>query len=104
MRSLLTAVVLGSLAFPAFAQAPARPHNVVLFVADGLRPGMINAQTAPTLAALMEEGVRFTNPHSVFPTFTTANASAMATGHQLGDTGNFSNNIYVGFPVPPAVR
>ena len=25
----------------------------------------------------------------------------MATGHQLGDTGDFSNNIYVGFPLPP---
>ena len=26
----------------------------------------------------------------------------MATGHQLGDTGDFSNNIYVGFPVQGA--
>ena len=35
-------------------------------------------------------------------TFTTANASAFATGHQLGDTGDFSNTIYVGRPVASA--
>ena len=26
----------------------------------------------------------------------------MATGHMLGDTGDFSNTIYVGFEVPSA--
>jgi arylsulfatase A-like enzyme len=99
---LLLAVVLGALALPAAAQTPSRPHNVVLFVADGLRPGMVNERTAPTMTALMAEGVRFTNTHSLFPTFTTANASGLATGHQLGDTGDFSNNIYVGFPLQPS--
>jgi arylsulfatase A-like enzyme len=99
---LLLAIVLGALALPAAAQTPSRPHNVVLFVADGLRPGMVNERTAPTMTALMAEGVRFTNTHSLFPTFTTANASGLATGHQLGDTGDFSNNIYVGFPLQPS--
>jgi hypothetical protein len=37
------------------------PHNVILFVADGLRPGMVNDQTTPALAALMKQGVHFTN-------------------------------------------
>lgn len=82
--------------------AHAAPHNVLLFVADGLRPGMVSSQNTPTIAALMQQGVRFTNTHSMFPTFTTANASAMATGHKLGDTGDFSNVIDVGFPVPGA--
>jgi arylsulfatase A-like enzyme len=95
--SVLTAPVLTA---PAFAQSP--PHNVILFVADGLRPGMVNDRTAPTLAALMRDGVRFTNTHSMFPTFTTANASALATGHMVGDTGDFSNTIDVGFAVPSA--
>ena len=84
------------------AHAQTRPHNVLLFVADGLRPGMVNDRTAPTMAALMARGVHFTNTHSLFPTFTTANASGMATGHMLGDTGDFSNTIYTGFPVPGA--
>ena len=106
MRLSLIAACLGLLVSPAFAQGqnqgPARPHNVVLFVADGLRPGMVNERTAPTTTALMAKGVRFTNTHSLFPTFTTANASGMATGHHLGDTGDFSNAIYVGFPVSSA--
>jgi hypothetical protein len=94
---LLTATLLSTSTL-----AQSRPHNVLLFVADGLRPGMVNEQTAPTMTALMARGVRFSNTHSLFPTFTTANASAMATGHLLGDTGDFSNTIYVGFPVPGA--
>jgi hypothetical protein len=83
------------------AQAPAsRSHNVVLFVADGLRSRMVDDRTAPTMAAIAREGVSLRNGHSIFPTFTTANASAMATGHMLGDTGDFSNTIYSGFEVP----
>ena len=100
MRKLLIAAFLGLLASPVLAQQ--RPHNVVLFVADGLRPGMVNEHTAPAMSQLMAKGVRFSNTHSLFPTFTTANASGMATGHQLGDTGDFSNTIYVGFPVTSA--
>lgn len=100
LRTLLLALVGAGLAAPALSQQ--RPHNVVLFVADGLRPGVVNAKTAPTMHGLMERGVRFTNTHSLFPTFTTANASGMATGHLLGDTGNFSNTIYTGFQVPGA--
>jgi hypothetical protein len=99
-RVLVIAIALLAPAASAVAQPP--PHNVVLFVADGLRPGMVNEQTAPAMSALLARGVRFTNTHSLFPTFTTANASGMATGHLLGDTGDFSNNIYTGFPVPGA--
>ncbi len=103
-----TRSLLGALAFiaaagiAADATAAAAPHNVLLFVADGLRPGMVDARNTPAMEALMARGVRFTNTHSMFPTFTTANASAMATGHKLGDTGDFSNVIHSGFPVPGA--
>ncbi|MDF2118578.1 alkaline phosphatase family protein [Roseiarcaceae bacterium H3SJ34-1] len=100
MRSLFLASALSLVAFT--AQAQQRPHNVVLFVADGLRPGMVNEKTAPTMLALMKNGVRFANTHSIFPTFTTANAAGMATGHMPGDSGDFSNTIYSGFPVPGA--
>jgi Type I phosphodiesterase / nucleotide pyrophosphatase len=78
------------------------PHNLILFVPDGLRALMVTPENAPALAAVRDQGVNFKNPHSLFPTFTTANASAMATGHYLGDTGDFSNTIYTGFPVPGA--
>ncbi|MBV9969953.1 MAG: alkaline phosphatase family protein [Xanthobacteraceae bacterium] len=91
---------------PAVAQTPAQsaaaPHNVVIFIADGLRARSVNDDTAPNMAALARQGVTLANGHSIFPTFTTANASAMATGHYLGDTGDFSNTIYTGWPVPAA--
>ena len=85
------------------AQAPtSQPHNVVLFVADGLRSRMVDDSSAPTMAAIAREGVSLRNSHALFPTFTMSNASAMATGHMLGDTGTFSNTIYTGFKVPGA--
>jgi type I phosphodiesterase/nucleotide pyrophosphatase len=101
MRRLifLTAILTGTMT-AAFAQAPTSRPNVVLFVADGLRFRSVDDVTAPAMAALAREGVSLRNGHSLFPTFTTANASAMATGHMLGDTGDFSNTIYTGFQVP----
>jgi hypothetical protein len=84
------------------AAAQTAPHNVVVFIADGLRARSVNDAAAPNLAALAREGVALVNGHSMFPTFTTANASAMATGHYLGDTGDFSNTIYTAWPVASA--
>jgi predicted AlkP superfamily pyrophosphatase or phosphodiesterase len=81
------------------ARARGRARNVVIFVADGLRPVSINPTDAPTLARLQKEGVFFANSHAVFPTVTTANASAIATGHMLGDTGDFANTLYTGAQV-----
>ena len=85
------------------AQAQQTP-NLIFFVPDGLRALSVTPQTAPTMAAVRDQGVNFTNPHSLFPTFTMANASGFATGHFLGDTGVFSNTIYTGYPVPPAAN
>jgi predicted AlkP superfamily pyrophosphatase or phosphodiesterase len=99
LRHLSALILSLVLTFPAAQQ---KPHNIVLFVADGLRPGMATAQNAPTMAALMRRGVTFANSHSVFPTFTTPNAASLATGHYPGDHGDFSNTIYSGFPVPGA--
>jgi hypothetical protein len=79
----------------------ATPHNLILFVPDGLRALIVKPETAPAMAEVRDKGVNFKNPHSLFPTFTTANASAMATGHYLGDTGDFSNTIYTGFASLP---
>ena len=103
MKSTLRrlAFVVALSAAPALAQADP-PHNVILFVPDGLRALMVTPEMAPTFAAIRDQGVNFKNPHSLFPTFTTPNASAMATGHYLGDTGDFSNTIYTAFPVPGA--
>src|ERR1700692_4415505 len=98
---LLSASLITLTASAASAQN-AKPRNLILFVPDGLRARIVTPQTAPAMADLRDKGVNFRNSHSLFPTFTTANASAMATGHYLGDTGDFSNTIYTGYPVAAA--
>jgi hypothetical protein len=85
----------------AFAQNNT-PRNLILFIPDGLRALKVTPETAPAMAAVRDKGVNFKNPHSLFPTFTMANASGMATGHHLGDTGTFSNTIFTGFTSVPA--
>src|SRR5579864_2652978 len=86
----------------AFAQNNSTPHNLILFVPDGLRALKVTPDTAPAMAEVRDKGVNFKNPHSMFPTFTMANGSAMSTGHYLGDTGTFSNTIYTAFTSVPA--
>jgi Type I phosphodiesterase / nucleotide pyrophosphatase len=99
-----TALALVFIAFALQASAAERPqpHNVILFIPDGLRALSVTPETAPAMADIRDKGVNFKNSHSIFPTFTTANASALATGHFLGDTGDFSNVIYVGSPITAA--
>src|SRR5271165_7233469 len=86
---------------PASAQN-ATPHNLILFVPDGLRALKVTPETAPAMAEVRDKGVNFKNSHSLFPTFTMANGSAMSTGHYLGDTGTFSNTIFSGYTNAPA--
>src|ERR1700761_2280589 len=95
MKRIALAAALLASTLPAL---PA-PHNVIIFVADGLRSESVNATDAPTLWRGKTQGVDFRNSHSVYVTVTTANASAIATGHYLGDTGDYGNSLYVGFPV-----
>lgn len=96
LHGVSLAACLGATLCSAQPSAHAR-RNVIIFVADGLRYGSVNAKDTPALWKIRQQGVDFRNGHSVFPTFTTANASAIATGHGLGDTGDFSNTIYVGY-------
>jgi arylsulfatase A-like enzyme len=85
-----------ALAAPATAR---HARNVIVFVADGLRYGSVTPERTPNMARLKAAGVDFANSHSLYPTLTTVNASAIATGHYIGDTGDFGNVIYTGFPV-----
>ena len=100
---VLLAMAAGVGSMPADAHAQSRqPRNVILFVPDGLRADSVNAASAPTFARVRDQGVRFANSHSVFPTLTMVNSAAMATGHFAGDAGNFANTVYTGFPVSSA--
>ena len=95
LRLSTLALILCTTLSPQRSTAQQR-NNVIIFVADGLRRGSVNAEDMPTFLKLRTNGVDFRNSHSVFPTFTTANASVIATGHGLGDTGDYSNTIYPG--------
>ena len=104
MKSAIIARFFGALALvaatvPALAQGQDKPHNIIIFVADGLRYGSVEPDNMPNMARLKTEGVDFTNSHSLWPTVTTVNASAIATGHYIGDTGNFGNTLYAGKPM-----
>lgn len=103
MRSFLACLFVTLAAAPAVSAPREAPeHNVVIFVADGLRYASVTKESAPTMYRLKSEGVDFANSHGLYPTLTTANASAIATGHYLGDTGDYANVLYTGFPVEAA--
>src|SRR5258706_11458268 len=102
-RSFLLLILLlaGLSGAAAWAQAP---HNLILFVPDGLRPGSISPAATPAFAQVRDQGVHFANSHFVFPTLTVVNSAAIGTGHFPGDPGNFCNNIYARFPLTSANR
>ncbi|MGZ3306750.1 MAG: alkaline phosphatase family protein, partial [Asticcacaulis sp.] len=103
LRSLaLRAIAAACLIMAGPAAAGPPPRNIVIFVADGLRYGSVTEDNAPTLYRLQHAGVDFANSHSVYPTVTTTNASAIATGHGIGDTGEWSNSLYTGAPFTSA--
>ena len=102
MKRLLSIMLAGLCLCGSVEAQTARPRNVIIFVADGLRYGIVNKDTAPTLYAVQQNGVDFRNSHSLYPTVTTANASAIAMGHGIGDTGEWSNGLLFAPPLPSA--
>src|SRR5262249_9936350 len=67
--------------------------NMVL-VLDGLRPDAITPEETPNLWRLRQEGVSFPNSHSVFPTVTRVNATAIGTGTLPDRNGVGGNSPY----------
>src|ERR1700685_1764270 len=72
-----------------------RGRIVVLMVWDGLRPDFVTERDTPNLFRLAREGVRFDKHHSIFPTLTMVNATALATGAPPGVNGLEGNNFYL---------
>ena len=75
---LLSAGLTTLFAGVALAADNATPHNIILFVPDGLRGKIVTPDSAPAMAEVRDKGVNFKNSHSLFPTFTMANGSAMS--------------------------
>ena len=76
------------------AVQPKNDRRVVLVVWDGLRPDSISDEFTPTLAKLAREGVFFTRHHSVYPTSTEVNGTAMVTGCYPGHSGLIANREF----------
>jgi len=101
MRTLVAAALVTAFAASCATTPASAPHNAIIFVADGLRYGSVTEADTPGFAAVQRDGVNFANSHSVYPTLTTVNAAAIATGHFAGDNGDFANSIYAGEPPLP---
>jgi predicted AlkP superfamily pyrophosphatase or phosphodiesterase len=94
LRSLVGALLLtGAAAAPAAAQTPPKPLTIV-FVVDGLRPDSINPTDTPNIYRLAQEGTRFSNSHSVVPTVTRGNATAIGSGAYPARSGILGNAMY----------
>src|SRR5277367_1737310 len=98
--SEILAVLLVFVAAPTRAQDSPVAHRgrgriVVLMVWDGLRPDFVTQRDTPNLFRLAREGVRFDKHHSIFPTLTMVNATALATGAPPGVNGLEGNNFYL---------
>src|SRR6266704_4706237 len=73
---------------------PSDSKNVVLIVWDGMRPDMLTEKNCPTLWKLAKDGVVFRNHHSVYPSATNVNGTALVTGAYPGRSGIIANHEY----------
>ncbi|MDQ6622938.1 MAG: alkaline phosphatase family protein [Verrucomicrobiota bacterium] len=73
------------------AAADEKARHVVLVVWDGMRPDFVTAEDAPNLTQLAQSGVRFRKHHSVYPSLTSVNAAALATGVYPNRSGMIAN-------------
>src|SRR5438876_4733814 len=91
----ILAVILFACAPTALTQegAPAS-RRVVMIVWDGMRPDMMTEKNCPTLWRLAQEGVTFRHHHSVYPTATNVNGTALVTGVYPARSGIIANHEY----------
>src|SRR5260370_915155 len=107
----LIPAVFASLIFlgaaPLSAQDTVSAHHgrgriMILMIWDGLRPDLVTQRDTPNLFRMAREGVRFDRHHSIFPTLTMVNATALATGAPPGINGLEGNVFYLAADSAPA--
>src|SRR5436853_5033893 len=88
-------------------------RHVLLVVWDGMRPDFVTESNCPTLWKLAQGGVRFLNHHSVYPSATEVNGTAINTGAYPAHDGIVANSEYrpdidplhaIHTELPPGVR
>ncbi|HST29987.1 MAG TPA: alkaline phosphatase family protein [Chthoniobacterales bacterium] len=87
-------LVIFSAAFFATTAVAAPEKHVVVVVWDGMRPDFVTEQNTPTLWKLAQSGVFFRNNHSVYPSATIVNGTAIVTGNYPNDDGILANHLY----------
>ncbi len=97
LAPVLCSVLVGLLiSTNGFGQTPGDSNPLIaIFIVDGLRPDSINTLDTPTIARLRKEGVEYLNSHSIFPTVTRVNATALATGTYPVLNGIVGNSMFV---------
>src|SRR5947208_16257046 len=77
------------------AQGPIRQgEHVVVVVRHGMRPDFVSEQSTPALWKLAHRGVTFRNHHSVFPSATIVNGTAINTRVYPDRGGVMANHDY----------
>jgi arylsulfatase A-like enzyme len=96
LGAVSAAVVLLAINHVDAAEKPARGQagHVVLVAWDGMRPDFISEELTPNLWRLAQRGTTFRRHHSVFPSLTTVNTAALATGVHPQRNGLLSNYEY----------
>jgi arylsulfatase A-like enzyme len=85
-----------ALLLPVSGVAAANPttKHVVVVVWDGMRPDLVSAGHTPTLYALAQRGVTFSNHHALYCTSTEVNAAGLSTGCYQAASGIMANTDY----------
>lgn len=68
--------------------------HVVVIVFDGLRPDSVTQADMPTLYQLARKGTVFAHHHSIYPSSTEVNGTALATGALPRHSGIMANDEY----------
>ncbi|HEV3410060.1 MAG TPA: alkaline phosphatase family protein, partial [Chthoniobacterales bacterium] len=79
---------------PPAQEQRAQAKHVVLIVWDGMRADFVTEEHTPNLWKMGQEGVVFRRHHSVYPTATNVNGTAMATGVFPARSGVIANQEY----------
>lgn len=69
-------------------------NHFVIVGLDGLRADMVTPETTPHFLRLAQQGVHFSQHHSVFPTATRVNIASLVTGAYSGTHGIVNNAIF----------
>jgi arylsulfatase A-like enzyme len=69
-------------------------NHYVIVGLDGLRADMVTPENTPNFLRLAQQGVHFSQHHSVFPTATRVNIASLVTGAYSGTHGIVNNAIF----------